>query len=708
MSDRIRTRTLSALLVLLPLASLALVVVVQRSQRLLGPWYVEMLLAVAVIVCCSVAAGLPGFLAGGGAVVVLLAVASSAAVPADLLQRTPFALIASVSEVLLVGVGAAAGLRMLDRATREADARAQESMTVTSERQARERATRDQRELQRTLHDTALNTLEAVAHHGDRLDPSAVGLRCRADAQVLAAWLDGAGSSTPVSWAAALEDELARARALGLSLSVGPGLADVGEMLPSDVVVAMTGALREALLNVAKHAGVTSASVIGVAEDGSVEIRVQDAGRGFVPEAADDARGLAQSVRGRMEQAGGSAEILSDAVSGTTVLLRWTAPDRPSEDGSRAWQDRLATIVLAVSLALMLVDGLFLLVAREAWTRPVVALASWVLPLVWLLWLWRAHAGGRRLSLSDIVATLGVFAASSLLATLSDPFCVAPLGELSGADGRLLLLAALVVLLPTREVLTAAVLCVLVVSLFAGIAWHAAWPLCGTGSLAQAVLGVLLLVAVRALGAAIARAARATEEAVRVATAARIEIRRQMLLSSELVSWTSGILAPVAEALEEVARSADSGAPASSDVRLTCSRLAQALRALLGVGAGSEPLQRFLRAWMMSNLDSSVSLAVRGRIDELQTPEAVVADVIACLDHVHGSADVIVLGWQDRDHEGLIVTVRPTPVQAAAATVGAVVEPPVAIATLMQSGDGSSEAASLDGDWEWDRTGPVT
>ena len=43
-------------------------------------------------------------------------------------------------------------------------------------------------EVERSLHDTALNTLETIAAHGDHLDPAAVAARCQADVEALSRW----------------------------------------------------------------------------------------------------------------------------------------------------------------------------------------------------------------------------------------------------------------------------------------------------------------------------------------------------------------------------------------------------------------------------------------------------------------------------------------------------------------------------------------
>jgi signal transduction histidine kinase len=78
-------------------------------------------------------------------------------------------------------------------------------------------------------------------------------------------------------------------------------------------------AAREAMTNAAKHSGVEEISVF-VDTDA---VYVRDRGRGFDPDAvSDDRRGLAESIRGRMERVGGVARIVTTPGEGTEVELR--------------------------------------------------------------------------------------------------------------------------------------------------------------------------------------------------------------------------------------------------------------------------------------------------------------------------------------------------------------------------------------------------
>jgi signal transduction histidine kinase len=94
--------------------------------------------------------------------------------------------------------------------------------------------------------------------------------------------------------------------------------------LPAVVAVAICRAVREALLNVARHAGVGTASVQVEQCANRVAVEVVDTGQGFDP---DDVpvhrRGIALSLVDRMAAVGGRASVMSSPDTGTRVRLEW-------------------------------------------------------------------------------------------------------------------------------------------------------------------------------------------------------------------------------------------------------------------------------------------------------------------------------------------------------------------------------------------------
>jgi signal transduction histidine kinase len=97
----------------------------------------------------------------------------------------------------------------------------------------------------------------------------------------------------------------------------------VGDCPLDDGVAALVRAVREAVVNAAKHSGAPEVSVyVEVGED-AVEAFVRDRGRGFDPATVDgDRRGIAESIVNRMARHGGAAEVQSAPGEGTEVSLR--------------------------------------------------------------------------------------------------------------------------------------------------------------------------------------------------------------------------------------------------------------------------------------------------------------------------------------------------------------------------------------------------
>ncbi|MBV8258199.1 MAG: ATP-binding protein, partial [Actinobacteria bacterium] len=94
-----------------------------------------------------------------------------------------------------------------------------------------------------------------------------------------------------------------------------------GDVPADDRVRALVLAAREAMANAAKHAGVDEVSVFVDATDEHPAIFVRDRGAGFDPSAVAE-RGIAHSIRARMERVGGSATIVSTPGEGTEVEVR--------------------------------------------------------------------------------------------------------------------------------------------------------------------------------------------------------------------------------------------------------------------------------------------------------------------------------------------------------------------------------------------------
>jgi signal transduction histidine kinase len=97
----------------------------------------------------------------------------------------------------------------------------------------------------------------------------------------------------------------------------------VGDCELDERAEAVLGAVREALLNAAKYAA-EPGPIRAYAEVGerSIEAFVRDRGPGFELAAVPaDRRGVRESIVGRMERAGGRAEVRSISGGGTEIGL---------------------------------------------------------------------------------------------------------------------------------------------------------------------------------------------------------------------------------------------------------------------------------------------------------------------------------------------------------------------------------------------------
>jgi signal transduction histidine kinase len=200
-------------------------------------------------------------------------------------------------------------------------------------RLARERDDeRDQRvrseeraELAARVHDSVLQTLALIQREAG--DPRRVASLARRQERELRAWLYPDGTRVEgESLSSALE---AAATEIEELHGVRVELVRSGDCPLDDRVDALVLAAREAMANAARHSGTDEVSVFAEASDGDVVVYVRDRGAGFDPAAVPaDRRGLAQSIRGRLERAGGTATVTAAPGEGAEIELRVPASRR--------------------------------------------------------------------------------------------------------------------------------------------------------------------------------------------------------------------------------------------------------------------------------------------------------------------------------------------------------------------------------------------
>jgi signal transduction histidine kinase len=199
-------------------------------------------------------------------------------------------------------------IRRGSRRLKEAQARAVDEGVLLAAEHERARQLR-------LLHDSALQTLEAVAA-GRYASHAAMQSRALDEAHRLQLELDGR-SARAISIGREVERVVRQHVERGLRVDVEIG--DVPRLSVS-VVVALRDACNEALTNIVKHAGVDCASVRVEFSQHGVQITVQDTGRGFDPRLLTGF-GTTESITRRLADVGGRAEMHNEPTGGTRVVL---------------------------------------------------------------------------------------------------------------------------------------------------------------------------------------------------------------------------------------------------------------------------------------------------------------------------------------------------------------------------------------------------
>ena len=183
----------------------------------------------------------------------------------------------------------------------------------------RERIRQEERaEMAAHLHDSVLQTL-ALIQRSD--DPARMSILARHQESELRDWLYG---NAPLDGSDLLSTALRdSARRIEADHQVPIDVVVVGDHLLNETTRPLLGAASEAMVNAAKHSGADRVSLYFEADDDELVVYVTDQGKGFeIAEVAGDRRGIAQSIRGRVERAGGEAAIESEPGEGTEVVLR--------------------------------------------------------------------------------------------------------------------------------------------------------------------------------------------------------------------------------------------------------------------------------------------------------------------------------------------------------------------------------------------------
>lgn len=227
----------------------------------------------------------------------------------------------TVTGVMLMLLAAVA-VGHVTRLTVEAEGRLQRAVEL-------EAATRERERLARDIHDSVLQVLALVQRRGARLDGEAGELARLAgeqEAALRALITTGAGPAPGADDGAPADLRAALSAYAGAAVSVAAPADPVP--LPAPVARELGLAVGAALDNATRHGGPgVRAWVLVEDEPAAVTVTVRDDGPGIpdgrLTEAAAQGRlGVAQSIRGRVADVGGTVTISSVPGEGTEVELR--------------------------------------------------------------------------------------------------------------------------------------------------------------------------------------------------------------------------------------------------------------------------------------------------------------------------------------------------------------------------------------------------
>ena len=229
-----------------------------------------------------------------------------------------------VDEELLVGLAAAAGVAI-------DNARLHARVAELALYEDRERIARD-------LHDTVIQRLFAtgLSLQGTaplvHRDPAAAAGRIESAVDDLDETVKHIRTAIFALEASRPHQEGVRDRILALSHEAGGALGfeptvlldgPIDAALSDDLAADLLATLREAMSNVARHAGASKVDVAVVAGPGRLRVQVADDGIGIQAEPDEGGHGLA-NMRARAARHGGELEVSSDRARGT--VLRWDVP----------------------------------------------------------------------------------------------------------------------------------------------------------------------------------------------------------------------------------------------------------------------------------------------------------------------------------------------------------------------------------------------
>ena len=621
------------------------------------PWPAELvvagLLVAAITVWLGVVAGAVSAVTMAALILSVPLLGPSVAAP----LRTPLSGIVTGIAIVALGFAGAVALGWLRRSALQL----QESLDARDDLLVREQAVRSATDLaaevERSLHDTALNTLETIAAHGDHLPTEAVVARCRSDVAQLSRWRSEAAL---MDLGEVLDRLAGHAERLDLALDVQvvvPGPDEPAPVpVPPPVLQAFCGAATEALTNVAKHAGVAEATVLVVHDVSTMQLLVADDGVG--PGQAGGGFGLRGSVQERMASVGGTAMVSPGPRGrGTAVALGWQpVPPEPPRLATDLLI-RAAGVAVLIGTILAGVGSALVVLGWPAYTHPLPALAAPMISVLVAAWLLDEARGGTRIGPTHVIVACAAYVLVGSIPLLADPYCSSLLGEGVALDARAPMLVTMLLLAPRTGVLASLALTVSATHVLAAWWWNQQWFDCGPATTSAGLYVVAALVAIWLFARRTQRVSAQYAQARAQANQAEIRIRAALTVRTEGELWVADTLASAQDLLADI--SEGGLAPGDAATREECAAEARFLRSLLAVGRAADGLRRPGRIWLRLLHASRCTVVIRGAFPPLPPPPLIVGQVGGVLDTIASMAPgstVTLSVWSDPDTDSMMVT----------------------------------------------------
>lgn len=313
------------------------------------------------------------------------------------------------------------GLRPLLELARRADREEEVRQNSIHGREVARRVSTEIAEQTRVLHDTAINTLGAIANGGAHATKAQL---VREQAARDVTLLERLRSERRATQGAVLRDAIALSPLPVNRLGLADEQVDIlWARLDPLLATAVIGAVREALTNAAKHSGALTVDLAVTQSEEQLAISVRDEGVGFSGEVPQN-RGVASSIAGRARDHGFAAVVLSTPGVGTTVDLR--VPLVPSPHHAEAALENVAAVVSGIHRRAGLlwaagVTAVSIVLTAAGGTNEYNALFPMVAIMViaWVVFaLRRRSAMGWGISSVLGVSTVGVFALAAVATDL--------------------------------------------------------------------------------------------------------------------------------------------------------------------------------------------------------------------------------------------------------------------------------------------------